>query len=82
MYSVPFSDLINEANKCNLILASIQLNHLNETACINTSDVLRHRAMSYLMGDVLRQINKKDRKCPNRPQSCETINCIYMAGTR
>jgi hypothetical protein len=25
------------------------------------------------MGDVLRQINKKDRKCPNSLQSCEII---------
>jgi hypothetical protein len=25
------------------------------------------------MGDVIRQINKKDRKCPSMPQSCERI---------
>jgi hypothetical protein len=33
------------------------------------------------MSDVIGQINKKDRKCPNMPQSCEKIKnklCIHV----
>jgi hypothetical protein len=67
LYSLPFSDLINKANKCNLILGSIQLNHFNETTWINTSTP--PNSNSSARGDVLPWSNSVAASNTQIPQS-------------